>query len=161
MGIRRKSNESNLHRYRLMWFNTKYEPGEITVNALDDNSQVVMTRTIRTASEPYSIVMEPSRTELNANGKDLCYITVKVVDKKGNLCPLDERSISFDVKGAGSFKAVANGDPTSLELFHIPQMKCFGGMMTLIVSSSQKSGKIKVTARAKGVRKSSVELTTK
>lgn len=59
-------------------------------------------------------------------------MTVKVVDKDGNLCPADNRQINFSVKGTGKYRAAANGDPTNLEQFHLPKMHAFNGMLTAI-----------------------------
>lgn len=76
-----------------------------------------------------------------ADGKDLSFVTVKVVDKDGNLCPTAANEITFKVKGKGYYRAGANGDPTSLESFQAPHMKVFSGMMTAIVSSTEEPGK--------------------
>ena len=78
------------------------------------------------------------RSQIKADGKDLSFVTVRVVDKDGNLCPLADNTISFKVKGAGTYRAGANGNPASLESFQTPKMKVFSGMMTAIVSSSDK-----------------------
>ena len=93
-----------------------------------------------------------------ADGKDLSFVTVKVVDKDGNLCPLADNEIFFKVSGKGSYRAGANGDPTSLESFQEPHMKAFYGMMTAIVSSSEEPGEIVLEAASKGLRKASVTI---
>ena len=111
-----------------------------------------MQKSIRTAGEPYALELLPTRESISADGKDLLYVTVRIVDRDGNLCPLDSRKVRFDVSGAGEFRAVANGDPTCLELFHIPEMSAFGGMLTVIVQSKEKPGRITLTASADGLR---------
>jgi len=98
---------------------------------------------------------------LTADGKDLAYVTVKVVDKDGNLCPADSRLINFSVKGAGKFRAVANGDPTNLEQFHLPKMHAFYGMLTAIVQTDEMAGEIILTAKASGVKAGTVRLQAK
>ncbi len=80
--------------------------------------------------------------------KDLAYITVKVTDKNGNLCPHDRRLIKFSVKRNGSYRASVNGDPTSLDLFHLPQMHVFNGMLTTIVQAGEAAGKLTLEAKA-------------
>ena len=89
------------------------------------------------------------------------YVTVKVVDKDGNLCPADSRLINFSVKGAGKYRAGANGDPTSLDLFHLPKMHAFNGMLTAIVQTNETAGEIILTAKAGGVKAGSIRLLTK
>jgi beta-galactosidase len=75
-----------------------------------------------------------------------------VVDKDGNLYPDAQHSIKYSVKGAGFYRAGANGDPVSLELFHKPQMKVFYGMMTAIVQNNGEVGEITLTASGKGLK---------
>ena len=93
-----------------------------------------------------------------ADGEDLSYINVSVVDRDGNPVPCDSRSVKITVEGSGKFRAMANGDPTSLELFHIPQMKLFSGQLTAIVQSGKEAGEITVQASAQGLKKCSVTL---
>ncbi len=152
LGVREKCDSTVQHRFRLMWNNVRYEPGELTVVAYDSEGNKAMQKSVRTAGEPYALELIPARESITADGKDLLYVTVRIVDKDGNLCPLDSRKVRFDVSGAGSFRAVANGDPTCLELFHIPEMSAFGGMLTAIVQSSEQPGRITLTASANGLR---------
>ena len=72
-----------------------------------------------------------------------------MTDKDGNLCPTANDELTFKVEGKGSFKCVCKGDATSLEVFTEPKMKLFNGMLVLTVQSSNKVGKIKVTASTK------------
>ena len=147
-----------LTRYRLMWFDTKYEPGTVKVVAYDNDGNAVAEKEIKTAGKPHHIALIPDRKEITADGKDLSFVTVKVVDKKGNLCPVAANQIKFKVKGNGYYRAGANGDPTSLESFQEPQMKVFNGMMTAIVASNGKSGTITLEATSKGLKKGSVTI---
>lgn len=145
-------------RYRLMWMDTVYEPGTVKVVAYDADGNAVAEREIRTAGKPYRIVLEPDRNAIKADGKDLSFVTVKVVDKDGNLCPMTDNEISFKVKGVGSYRAGANGNPASLEPFQRPQMKVFNGMMTAIVSSSEEPGEIILEASSKGLKKAVLKI---
>lgn len=140
------------NRYRLMWYNTIYEPGEVKVVAYDDSNKAVAEKTVRTAGKPHHIELSTDYPILKADGKDLAYVTLKIVDKDGNLCPTDGRLVNFKVKGAGKYRASANGDPTCLDLFHLPRMHAFSGMLTVIVQSGEESGEIELQASAKGVR---------
>ena len=157
MGFREKGEEDLLSRYRLIWDDVRYEPGEITVIAYNENNFETERKTIRTAGKPYRIELVPSRDSLIADGKDLLYVTVRIVDRDGNLCPLDTRKVRFEVSGAGQFRAVANGDPTCLESFQSPEMSAFSGMLTVIVQSDRTPGPITLTAKAKGLKKAVLE----
>ncbi|WP_294597014.1 glycoside hydrolase family 2 TIM barrel-domain containing protein [uncultured Rikenella sp.] len=148
-------------RYRLMWMDTKYEPGTVRVVAYDSTGRAMATEEIRTAGKPHRIELTADRTVLDATGKDLSFINVRVVDKEGNLCPEDTREIRFKVKGAGSYRAAANGNPASLELFHLPQMKLFSGQLTAIVQSAEAPGEIVFEATAPGVKGAKLTLQAK
>lgn len=148
-------------RYRLMWTDVPYEPGELKVVAYDNSGKKVEEKTVRTAGKPHHLEVVADRTALSADGKDLAYITVRVVDKDGNLCPADDRLVSFTVKGAGSFRAAANGDATCLDLFHLPRMHAFSGQLTAIVQSGAESGNLVFEAKAKGVKAGKLTLEVK
>ena len=147
-------------RYRLMWMDTRYEPGTVKVVAYDKTGKAVAETEMHTAGKPHHIELVADRNRLRADGKDLAFVTVKVVDKDGNLCPDAQTLIQFRVKGEGSYRAGANGNPASLEQFHLPQMHVFNGMMTAIVQSSDKAGKIVLEATGKGLKKALLTVET-
>ena len=84
-----------------------------------------------------------------------------MVDKDGNLCPLADNQLSFDVCGAGKFKAVCNGDATSLEMFHLPTMKAFSGKLVVTIQSLNKSGDIELKVKGKGLKNGYLNLSAK
>lgn len=149
------------NRYRLMWHDAVYQPGEVRVVAYDEQGNPVAEKTVRTAGKPHHIELVTDRSSLQADGKDLAYVTLRIVDKDGNLCPNDGRLVSFKVKGAGKYRASANGDPTCLDLFHKPEMHAFGGMLTVIVQSGEKTGKIELQATAKGIKTGTIRIPVK
>lgn len=148
-------------RYRLIWYDAVYDPGEVRVVAYDNSGKAVAEKVVCTAGKPHHIELSTDYSVLKANGKDLAYVTLKVVDKNGNLCPTDSRLINFKVKGAGKYRASANGDPTCLDLFHLPKMHVFSGMLTVIVQSSEEAGEIELQAFAKGVKTGKIKINVK
>lgn len=149
------------NRYRLMWHDAVYQPGEVRVVAYDEQGNPVAEKTVRTAGKPHHIELITDCSSLQADGKDLAYVTLRIVDKDGNLCPNDGRLVSFKVKGAGKYRASANGDPTCLDLFHKPEMHAFGGMLTVIVQSGEKTGEIELQATAKGIKTGTIRIPVK
>ena len=147
-------------RYRLMWMDTKYEPGTVKVVAYNEAGEAVAEKELKTAGKPHHIELSVDRTTIKADGKDLAFVTVSVVDKYGNLCPAAENLIEFSVSGAGHYRAGANGNSVSLELFHEPRMKTFSGMMTAIVESDDTAGTITLTARSKGLKSAKIMIKT-
>ncbi len=150
-GMREKNDSTVYNLYRLMWNETRYQPGELKVVAYDKDGNAVAEKTVRTAGKPHHLVATANRDTLAANGDDLAYITVQVADKDGNIVPVDSRRVKFAVTGAGTFEATTNGDPTSLLPFQNPEMDLFSGAATAIVRSSDKEGNVTFTASAKGV----------
>ena len=158
-GVREKKKDgSKMERYRLMWNDVVYEPGEVMVVAYDENGNETGRKSVKTAGKPHHLVLTPNRTNLNAGEEDLLYVTVQVADKDGNLVPTDEREVRFNVSGAGSFKATANGDPTSLRSFQEPVMDLFSGAATAIVEAGEVPGTITFTASAKGVKPATITI---
>lgn len=149
------------NRYRLMWHDAVYQPGEVRVVAYDEQGNPVAEKTVRTAGKPHHIELVTDRSSLQADGKDLAYVTLRIVDKDGNLCPNDGHLVSFKVKGVGKYRASANGDPTCLDLFHKPEMHAFGGMLTVIVQSGEKTGEIELQATAKGIKTGTIRIPVK
>lgn len=160
-GIREKNDSTLQTRYRLMWNETKYEPGEVKVVAYDAAGNKTAEKVLKTAGKPHHLVLTPNRESLLADGEDLVYITVQVADKEGNIVPTDNRMVGFSVSGAGTFEATANGDPTSLLPFQHPEMKLFSGAATAIVRSADRDGVIRFTASAKGVKSATISLQVK
>lgn len=148
-------------RYRLMWMDTRYEPGTVKVVAYDKDGNVADTKEIHTAGEPDRLELSVDRMELTADGKDIAFIRVSAVDRDGNLIPDDARLVSFKVKGAGTFRAAASGNAASLDLFHVPQHHLFSGMLTALVQSGNKEGVIEFTATAKGLKPATIRIQTK
>ncbi|HKM45799.1 MAG TPA: DUF4982 domain-containing protein [Dysgonamonadaceae bacterium] len=151
-GVQKKSDESMLKRYRLMWMDVKYEPGTLKVVAYNDQGKAVAEETIVTAGKPHHIKLEADRQSITANGEDLSYVTATVVDKQGNPCPTATNRLNFKVAGNGKYRAACNGDATSLELFHQPSMKVFNGKLVVLVQSSNLAGNIQLTVSGDGLK---------
>lgn len=160
-GVREKNDSTVQNRYRLMWNETVYEPGELKVVAYDASGNPAETKVVRTAGKPHHLIVTPNRTTLEANGDDLVYFTVQVADKDGNIVPTDTRAVRFKVDGAGTFEATANGDPTSLRPFQKPEMDLFSGAATAIARSAKTPGTLGFTVTAPGVRPATSEIEVK
>lgn len=160
-GIREKNDSTLQTRYRLMWNNTRYEPGEVKVVAYDTDGNKTAEKIMRTTGKPHHIILTSNRDTLNADGDDLAYITVQIADKDGNVIPTDSRRVNFTVSGSGTFEATANGDPTSLIPFQNPEMDLFSGAATAIVRSSKKTGDLTFSAAAKGVKPATITIKVK
>ncbi|MDD4991838.1 MAG: beta-galactosidase GalB [Paludibacter sp.] len=144
MGIKAKSNSGKYERYRLMWNDVIYQPGEIKAVAYDINGKIAATQNIKTAGKPAKIKLTPDRTIITADGKDLSFVTVEITDKDGNLCPHAQRLLFFKTDGVGNLKALCNGNPIDHTSFSSNYMHVFNGKLVAIVASTKKSGVVKL-----------------
>ncbi len=135
-----------LDRYRLRWNNVRYEPGEIRVVVYDENGEIIGQDSRRTPSEPTAINFECDRQSLVPNGDDLCFVTISLVDKDGTEIPDATDEIVVEVVGQGTFRAMCNGDATSLEPFTEPRMHLFSGKVVVTLQAGQEKGKLHLTA---------------
>ncbi len=150
--FREKNDSTYQTRYRLMWNDVTYTPGEVKVVAYDKQGNPVDTATVVTAGKPYALRLTPSREVAQANGDDLVYFTVTVVDKKGNPVPVATNRVKFKVEGAGEFEATANGDPTCLLPFQNPEMDLFSGAATAIVRTADHPGTLTLKVTSPGLK---------
>ena len=104
--------------------------------------------------------MESDRKTITANGEDLSYVTVTIVDKNGNPCPTASNQLYFKTKGAGKFRAVCNGDATSLEQFHLPSMKAFSGKLVVILQSTVTEGNLELTVSGAGLKNGKIVISS-
>lgn len=146
-GVRSKGKDD----FHVMW-RVKFEPGVVKAVSRKDG-QVVAEQEIRTAGAPAKVRLTPDRCTLRADGKDLSFVTVEIVDKEGNLCPDAENDVSFAVEGPGFIAGVDNGSPISLERFKANHRKAFYGKCLVVIQNNGKSGGIKLTATSEGLEK--------
>lgn len=151
-GVRSKGKDD----FHVMW-RVKYEPG--TVKAVSrKEGKTVAEQEIRTAGEPAQIRLSPDRSTIQADGKDLSFITVEILDKDGNLCPNAENDVTFAVEGAGFIAGVDNGSPISMEKFKDNHRKTFYGKCLVVLQNNGEPGGVKVTATADGLEKATTAI---
>ena len=148
----KKLKDSRLDRYRLRWNNVKYEPGELKVIVYDEMGKNCGEQVMKTAGKPARLQLDvwtqhsnlsplsSLLSPLNADGNDLAFVTVSLVDENGTFVPDAQDQLTFEVSGAGTFRAVCNGDATSLEPFTQPTMKLFSGQLVVVVQAARQKG---------------------
>ncbi|MGA9639053.1 DUF4982 domain-containing protein, partial [Flavobacterium sp.] len=146
-------------KYRLSW-NVPYASGTLKVVGYKEGKKV-NEEVITTAGKPAKISLSVDRSKIDADGLDLAYVTVKILDKDGNFCPLADNLVTFDVKGEGSIVGVDNGNQISLESFQGNQRKAFNGMCLAILKSSKKTGTISLKANSKSLKSTQIVIETK
>ena len=144
--------------YRFKWNDVVYQPGSIRVVGYDREGNALCEKEIRTAGDASQIVLEADRTALTADGEDISSITVKIMDSKGNICPLADHLVQFEVEGAGILECVGNGDPTCIESYQASERSAFHGMCLLVVKTKKEAGEIKIVASSEGLVQAQMSL---
>ena len=161
MGIRAKDPSNLYTKYRLVWDEVPYEPGELKVVALGTENKPIKETIVRTAGNPARIILKTDRKTVSYSEKELAFVTVTVVDDKGTVCPGAANKISFSVKGAGKLKAADNGDATCLESFVDPVRSAFHGKCMAIIQSTALKGEMKLIAKSPGLRNAEISIQIK
>jgi beta-galactosidase len=134
-----------------------YEPGTLTAIGYNQQEEVAHWQ-LHTAGKPAALRLTADRPAIQADGQDLCYVTVEIVDANGQRVPRAQNLVHFTVEGEGTLAAVGNSKPDSLESFQQPQRTTYDGRCLAILKSKRTPGAIKLTARADGLGENSVEI---
>lgn len=154
-GIRSKD-EDNLH---VVW-RVKFVPGTVKVVARKDGN-IIAEKEIHTAGTPHKIRLTPDRNIITADGKDLSFVTVEVLDKDNNLCPISENLINFEIKGNAFIAGVDNGCQTSMERFKDNKRNAFNGKCLVVLQNNGEKGTATLTAKSNGLESSTIEIKSK
>jgi beta-galactosidase len=155
LGIKKKQGD-DLH---VAW-KVKFEPG--TLKAISrKNGKIVLSQEVHTAGSPAKIQLIADRKSMHADGNDLSFITVKVLDKDGNIVPDAENLVNFKIKGPAGIAGVDNGSQISMEPFKANHRKAFHGMCLLIVRPRKTKGDVLVEASSSGLTPSALALNVK
>ncbi len=142
MGVQQKDKRSKYNRYRMMWKDVVYQAGEIKVVAYDADGKPAAEQVMRTAGAPHSIKLTADRDTVKADGKDLIFVTVEILDKQRNLCPRANNFLFFKVEGVGRLRALCNGNAIDQTAFVSSYMHVFNGKMVAVVEPGTAAGEI-------------------
>lgn len=134
---------------RIDWL-VPYVPGELTAVART-GGKIVAQHTIQTAGAANGIRLTPHKVSLKADGLDLAFVEVELVDQNGVLVPESGRPICFDVSGPGENAGVANGNVISDEPWQANTRTTWNGRCRLVVRAGRSPGEIVVKATAEGL----------
>ena len=144
------------YEYRLRWDYVTYQPGELRVVAYKNGTEWA-TEIVKTAGAPAALVVSTDRTAIRADGKDLAFITVRVVDKNGLTAPRAANLVRFSIEGPGQIVATDNGDPTSFDSFQSPERPAFNGLCLVIVRADPgRTGTLTLRAASDSLQGASV-----
>ena len=139
------------YEYRLRWDDVEYQPGELRAVAYK-NGEKWAEDVVETTGAAAAVALSADRETLAADGRDLSFITVRVVDGNGLEVPRSHNAIRFRIEGCGEIVATGNGDPTSHESFQSLERKVFNGRCLLVVRSRKgEAGTIRIAAESDGL----------
>ncbi|KAI9148255.1 beta-galactosidase [Paramyrothecium foliicola] len=144
-------------KYRIRWDDVKYTPGELHAVAYKDGKSWAET-TVKTAGPPAALRVTADRKEISADGLDLSFLTVEVVDADGIIVPDASNNIKFSACGRGRVLATDNGDPADMVVFPSPERKAYSGKALAIVAGAGRPGKIAVTVKSEGLESAQILL---
>lgn len=145
-------------QYRLRWDQVRYQPGELRVQAWRDGRPWAEDR-VRTAGNATQLHAEADRGTLSADGRDLSFISVQVLDASGQPVPQDARVLQFRVEGPAELVATDNGDPTDMTAFPSAMRSTFNGRALAIVRALPGAGgRMRVHVQAQGLAPAVVDI---
>jgi len=139
-----------------MW-RVPFEAG--TLKAISrKKGKIILTKEIKTAGEAARIELAAEKTNLKADGKDLSFVAVSILDKKGNLVPDADNLIEFSITSNGKIAGTDNGYQADTVSLKSNKRKCWKGLALAIVQSTKKKGNITLTATSRGIPPASIIL---
>ena len=150
-----EGNEAQVARFRLMWKDTVYTPGEVLAVAYRDGKEAARA-TVRTAGEPKRIALSAYRERIGTDGEAMNFITASILDSDGNLCPHACNRLTFTAEGGVSVYATDAGDQRETETFLRPDKRALSGMLVACVRANGKAGPATVTCTGEGLESGSV-----
>ncbi len=159
LGIKCKNPASvnSTERFRLIWNDVVYQPGELKA-VVYKAGEVIGSNSIKTADEPYKIVLSADRRSLAADGNDLSYILIEAYDKNNTPCPWAENKIKITVKGSASIAGIGNGNPQSFDTFRSDSVNLFFGKAMVIIRAGDKKGSVTISASSEGLIKDEITI---
>ena len=129
-----------------------FEKGELSIKAIDENGNVVAKDVQRSFGDPVSVAFSFDKTEIAADGKDVCFAEIYVEDSNGVPVANARNRIKVEVSGTGRLLGMDNGDSTDYEQYKTDNRKLFSGRLVAIIASDGTEGDINVKITSIGLR---------
>ena len=155
LGAQDRTKQQGLH-----WeWQVPYVPGELKIVARREG-RVVAEKVVRTAGPPAKLMALVDRPTIQADGDDVAFVEVRVVDRDGNVCPNARSKISIRLQGPGTVAGMDNGDPTCHEPIKATAHTAFHGLCLAVIRAGHEPGAIRLTAAAAGLTSADATITT-
>lgn len=134
-------------------FSLPFKPGTLKVEGVE-NGVVKDTKMLSSASEPVAIRTKVENREMKADGADLSFVQIEIVDREGRVCPNASVELEAIVTGSGELAALGNADIKDPDTYVDQIHKTWKGRALAVVRSTKKAGKVKLTIKSKGLKTS-------
>lgn len=134
-----------------------FEPGVLKVVSTL-KGKVVLSKEVFTAGAPAKLQLSVNSRIIHPNSENLCFITAKLLDGKGNIVPIHDQKIDFMVEEGGTIIATDNGSPVSHESFNNTAINTLNGVCIAIVKPSKGANKVKIKASSSNIPDSKIEI---
>ena len=152
----RKGREPGL--WRFVWNDVVYAPGSLKAVAYRKGAKWAE-ETVETTGPAAALRLEPEKPSIAADGDELGFVTVRVVDAKGRLVPRSHPLVRITVSGDGEYVAADNGDESDFSWFGEPERKAFNGLLSVLVRAKKgAAGSLRVKVEAPGLAPAEIEL---
>jgi len=153
-----KQNTSRENEWIARW-EVPYVTGSLKAIAYRGEEEVESDELL-TAGDPEVIRMKADRASIQADGQDLCYIEVELLDQDGNRSVQAGNLVNFDLEGPGDIVAVASSNPMSTESYQAPYRMAYQGRCLVVVKSTEKPGDIRLSASSEGLEAGTINIQT-
>ena len=147
-----------IEAYRLVWMDVPYAPGQLKTIAYKDG-QPIGEASVTTAGPATSLRLTPDRSTLTADGMDLCYVTVEMLDAKAAACPLAMDTVTYTVDGPATLAGVGNGDQMGMDsLTDNTHPLFYGKAVAVLRSRPGQEGTVTLNAKVEGLPETRVAI---
>ena len=149
-----------LPRYRLIWENVEYVPGELRAVAYGPDGSVLGEEVVRTAGGASKVVLRPESRVIPDDPREYVFVEVSIADTNDVRVPNDRRRVSFAVEGPGRIVSVGNSDPHGMDCFKdVASHPLYNGRAGLFIRRTG-SGPVRLVASSAGLCAATVEFGT-
>ena len=128
-----------------------YAEGELIARAYDKNGREVAFDRRASFGEAAEISITPEKRSMLANGRDLIFLRISVLDENGEPVANARNRVKVEVNGAGRLVGLDSGDSTDYDSYKGNSKRLFSGMLTAIIGATFDSGDINISVSSKGL----------
>jgi beta-galactosidase len=131
-------------------YQVPYEPGILNAKGYNGSTEIAACE-LKTAEEPVKITLAADHRSIKADGQDLSYVTVELLDVNGVRNPVASNMVRFEIEGPGTIVAVGSSNPMGTESFKQPYRNAYQGRCLVIVKSGYTPGDMILKASSDGL----------